>query len=70
MAELKREAPEEMLVVLGSGELLRALLRDGLVDELMLSIFPLVLGSRDAAVRGRRRRAELELRESVTTTTA
>jgi dihydrofolate reductase len=35
----------EDLGVLGSGELVRALLRAGLVDELVLTIHPLVLGS-------------------------
>ena len=38
-------ALEEDLGVLGSGELVRALLRAGLVDELVLTIHPLVLGS-------------------------
>jgi dihydrofolate reductase len=36
---------DENLGVLGSGELVRALLRAGLVDELVLTIHPLVLGS-------------------------
>ena len=36
---------DEDLGVLGSGELVRALLRAGLVDELVLTIHPLVLGS-------------------------
>ena len=38
-------ALDERLTVLGSGELVRALLRAGLVDELLLLIHPLVLGS-------------------------
>jgi dihydrofolate reductase len=64
-----REELEEDLVVLGSGELVRALMRHGLVDELGLAIHPLVLGS------GRRMFADddvyaaLRLVDSVTTTT-
>ena len=44
VAALKREDGRD-LVVLGSGELVQSLLRAGLVDELVLSIHPLVLGS-------------------------
>lgn len=41
VAELKRERD---LAVIGSGDLLRSLLAGGLVDELLLTIHPLVLG--------------------------
>jgi dihydrofolate reductase len=68
-AELKRTAPEDELVVLGSGALLRALLREGLVDELLLSVFPLVLGSGTRLFEAGGPRTELELASSVTTTT-
>lgn len=44
VAELK-ERGEENLVILGSGALVRSLVRAGLVDEFVLSIHPLVLGS-------------------------
>ena len=43
VAELKREA--EHLTVIGSGELVRSLLGEGLIDEYVLLIHPLVLGS-------------------------
>jgi len=45
VAELKATAPEDDLVVLGSGELVRSLLRAGLIDTLQLLIHPLILGS-------------------------
>jgi dihydrofolate reductase len=44
VAELKKQ-PEGDLVVLGSGELVRSLMRADLVDEYVLLIHPLVLGS-------------------------
>jgi dihydrofolate reductase len=67
VAELK-ESGEKDAVILGSGELLRALIRAGLVDTYTLLIHPLVLGQ------GQRlfdvdALAELRLTKSVTTTT-
>ena len=67
LAALK-ERSDENLSVLGSGDLLRTLLRQGLVDEYVLLIHPVVLGS------GRRlfpdgTPAGLELVEVITTTT-
>ena len=44
MAKL-RERPGKDLVVLGSGELVRSLMRRNLVDEYVLLIHPLILGS-------------------------
>jgi len=44
VAALKEQSPRD-LVVLGSGLLLQALMPRGLVDELRLSIHPLILGS-------------------------
>jgi dihydrofolate reductase len=41
---LKKEV-DNVISVLGSGELVRSLLRDELVDQFVLSIHPLVLGS-------------------------
>lgn len=40
-----REQPGKDIVILGSGELVQSLLRRNLVDELMLTIHPIVLGS-------------------------
>lgn len=67
LAALK-EADEGNLTVIGSGELVRSLITRGLIDEYLLLIHPLVLGSGqrffpDGAV------ARLELVDSLTTTT-
>jgi dihydrofolate reductase len=40
-----REKPGKNIVVLGSGELVQSLMRSNLVDEYVLQIHPLVLGS-------------------------
>ncbi len=45
MAELRAQ-PGKDVVVLGSGQLVASLMRRNLVDEYMLLIHPLVLGSR------------------------
>jgi dihydrofolate reductase len=45
VAELKGQEEEGELQVMGSGELIQALLRGNLIDEYMLFIHPLVLGS-------------------------
>ena len=68
VAALKDEQPEQNLVILGSGELIRSLLPHGLIDEFTLLIHPLVLGA------GRRLFAEgsetaLDLVDSVGTST-
>ena len=62
-----KQRPGDDLMILGSGELVGALIRRGLIDEYVLMIHPLVLG------RGRRmfpegEFASLELIDSVTTT--
>jgi dihydrofolate reductase len=44
IAELKRR-PGKDITVLGSGVLVRWLLREGLLDELRLMVFPVVLGT-------------------------
>lgn len=67
--ELKERAPEENLGLLGSGVLLRSLLAADLVDELQLSIAPIVLGSGTRLFADRGPHLRLMLTESVTTTT-
>ncbi|WP_434740678.1 dihydrofolate reductase family protein [Micromonospora sp. SH-82] len=56
------------LTILGSGDLVRSLHRAGLVDEYVLQIHPIVLGSGQRLF-GDADRADLELQRSVTTTT-
>jgi len=66
---LKANAREGSLFVLGSGELIRALLRAGLVDELTLLVHPLVLGSGTRLFGDDGARVPLSLADSVPTTT-
>jgi dihydrofolate reductase len=40
-----RDLPEETILVAGSGQLVDALFREGLVDEFRLLVHPIVLGS-------------------------
>ncbi|MGW4249250.1 dihydrofolate reductase family protein [Nocardia sp. NPDC004722] len=65
---LRAEQPDLNLVALGSGALLRSLMGAGMIDEYLLSIHPLTLGSGtrlfDAAGPG-----ALRLIDAVTTTT-
>ncbi len=64
-----KEEPGEDLGVLGSGELVRSLMRHGLVDEFVLTIHPLVLGSGRRLFADDGPLAALRLVESETTTT-
>jgi dihydrofolate reductase len=64
-----KEQPGGDIGVLGSGELAQALMRHGLVDEFVLSIHPLVLGSGRRLFQEGSPSAKLELVDSVTTTT-
>jgi dihydrofolate reductase len=68
VARLKEESDED-LAVLGSGQLVQTLMRHDLVDEFVLTIHPLVLGTGRRLFADDGRRAALELVESVTTTT-
>jgi dihydrofolate reductase len=68
VARLKQRAGKD-IVVLGSGELLRTLVRHGLVDEYVLLIHPLVLGAGQRLFASDGPRANLRLVKSVATTT-
>jgi dihydrofolate reductase len=67
LAELKEQADGD-LGVLGSGQLARELMDQGLVDEYVLLIYPLVLGSGTRLFAGDGPMSGLELIDSVTTT--
>jgi dihydrofolate reductase len=64
---LKKEV--EHLTVLGSGELVRSLMEHDLVDEFVLQIHPIVLGSGLRLFTDGTAFARLRLEETVTTTT-
>jgi len=64
-----KEQTDEDLVVLGSGELLQTLMAEGLVDEYLLMIHPLVLGSGRRMFPDGGSPLNLKLAESITTTT-
>lgn len=64
-----RERPGEDLTVLGSGELIRSLLRSDLVDEYLLLIHPLILGAGRRLFDDSGPQRALRLVDSVTTTT-
>ena len=68
VAALKERSPKDLLV-LGSGMLLQSLLQRGLVDELRLSIHPLILGSGKRLFHDGGPYVLLTLVESKTTTT-
>lgn len=67
VAALKRE-PGGDIAVLGSGELVRSLARHGLIDEYVLLIHPLILGSGRRMFEDGLPAAPLRLTDSVTTT--
>jgi dihydrofolate reductase len=64
-----KEQPGGDIVLLGSGELAQSLMRHRLVDEYVLSIHPLILGSGRRLFPEGSPFAKLQLVESVTTTT-
>jgi dihydrofolate reductase len=64
-----RDEPGKNVLILGSGELLRALLKRGLVDEITLQIHPLVLGDGIRLFDGDGTLAKFRLADSTTTST-
>jgi dihydrofolate reductase len=68
VAELKRERDGD-LAVLGSGRLIQSLLRADLVDELLLTISPVVLGTGQRLFPDGGAPARFQLTDSTTTTT-
>jgi dihydrofolate reductase len=64
-----RERPGKDIVVLGSGKLLRGLMKDGLVDVYILLIHPLVLGTGQRLFDDGVPDAGLKLQDSKTTST-
>jgi dihydrofolate reductase len=70
VAALKEQQEEGNLVVFGSGVLVRALMRRDLVDELVLQIHPLVLGSGRRLFPDAGPAATFRLAGSVTTATS
>ena len=68
MAELKQNSGGN-LVIMGSGQLIRSLLPHGLIDEYLLMIHPLVLGSGQRLFDHDDHVAKLRLLSSTATTT-
>jgi dihydrofolate reductase len=68
VASLKQQ-PGPDIGILGSGELIRSLRRRNLIDEYVLLIHPLVLGSGRRRFLTAARRPDLRLVDSVATTT-
>lgn len=68
VGQLKRELDQDVLVM-GSGELVRSLLRHNLIDEFFLLIHPLLLGSGRRLFPDGGSFAPLRLVNSITTTT-
>ena len=68
VAALKAE-PGDDLVVLGSGELVHALMQRGLIDEFVLMIHPLVLGTGRRLFHDDEQTAKLRLESTVPTPT-
>ncbi len=68
VAELKQSLTGD-LVIMGSGQLIRSLLPHGLIDEYLLLIYPLVLGSGQRLFDRDNHSVHLRLVKSIATTT-
>jgi dihydrofolate reductase len=64
-----KQGHDKTLIVFGSGKLLRALMRHGLVDELVLMVHPLVLGEGSRLFEPGQAPAALKLSDQVSTAT-
>ena len=65
ISDLKRR-PGKNITIVGSGTLVRSLLRDGLLDELRLMVYPIVLGGGDRLFQDSGDQKALELADSRT----
>ena len=68
VAQLRAKSRKD-IVILGSGELVRSLMRDGVIDVYVLQIHPLILGSGRRLFEDSGRCVSLQLVDSRTTTT-
>jgi dihydrofolate reductase len=68
ISELKRQ-PDKDIVISGSGDLVRSLLEDGLIDELRLLVHPIVVGGGKRLFEEGGERTALELVDSKTFST-
>jgi dihydrofolate reductase len=64
-----KQQPGKNIAVLGSGQLVQALIENDLVDEYLLTIYPLVLGGGKRLFRDDEQLRRLELVDSKTTST-
>jgi dihydrofolate reductase len=69
VAQLKQEKSDKDLYVMGSGELIQTLMRHDLIDEYLLFIHPLVLGTGRRIFADGGPAASLRLVDSTVTTT-
>jgi dihydrofolate reductase len=64
-----KELPGKRIAVLGSGELVQTLMKNNLVDEYFLTMYPILLGSGKKLFRDNDQLTKLELVDSSTTST-
>ncbi|HVM33881.1 MAG TPA: dihydrofolate reductase family protein [Actinomycetota bacterium] len=64
-----KELPGKRIAVLGSGELVQTLMKNDLVDEYFLTVYPILLGSGKKLFRDNDQLTKLELVDSSTTST-
>jgi dihydrofolate reductase len=64
-----KEQPGKRIAVLGSGELVQTLMKNDLVDEYFLTVYPILLGAGKKLFRDNDQLRKLELVDSSTTST-